>query len=105
MGESKRRTAESGSGPKSQSTPSGTPSKSPPPGKAEPAPTSTPTTATTAAEPPPMEALQGFVNDHPQFMRILQNPKKCLGDPRMKAMFVKELENYPVVKKFFASKM
>jgi len=52
-----------------------------------------------------MEAALGkFVKDHPHFMRILQNPKKCLGDPRMKSMFVKELQNYPEVKRFFASK-
>lgn len=52
----------------------------------------------------PAEALQGFLKDHPEFMRVLQNPKKCLADPRVKTMFVTELQNYPAVKSFLASK-
>jgi len=51
----------------------------------------------------PAEALQGFLQDHPEFMRVLQNPKKCLADPRVKRMFVAELQNYPAVKSFLAS--
>ena len=51
----------------------------------------------------PAEALQGFLQDHPEFMRVLQNPKKCLADPRVKKMFVAELQNYPAVKSFLAS--
>ena len=52
----------------------------------------------------PAEALQSFLKDHPEFMRVLQNPKKCLADPRVKTMFVTELQNYPAVKSFLASK-
>jgi len=52
----------------------------------------------------PAEALQVFLKDHPEFMRVLQNPKKCLADPRVKSMFVAELENYPAVKSFLAAK-
>ena len=51
----------------------------------------------------PAEALHGFLQDHPEFMRVLQNPKKCLADPRVKKMFVAELQNYPAVKSFLAS--
>lgn len=60
--------------------------------------------AASKAAPNPAEALQGFLDDHPEFMRVLQNPKKCLSDPRVKSMFIRELENYPVVKSFLASK-
>jgi len=49
-------------------------------------------------------ALQAFLKDHPHFMRVIQNPKKCLSDPRVKTMFLAELNNYPVVQKFLASK-
>lgn len=52
----------------------------------------------------PAEALQSFLKDHPEFMRVLQNPKKCLADPRVKTMFVTELQNYPAVRSFLASK-
>ena len=52
----------------------------------------------------PAEALQSFLKDHPEFMRVLQNPKKCLADPRVKTMFVTELQNYPAVKSFLASR-
>ena len=52
----------------------------------------------------PAEGLQAFLKDHPEFMRVLQNPKKCLADPRVKSMFVAELQNYPAVKTFLASK-
>lgn len=37
-------------------------------------------------------------------MRVLQNPKKCLSDPRVKSMFKSELDNYPMVKQFLATK-
>jgi len=50
------------------------------------------------------EALQSFLKDHPEFMRVLQNPKKALSDPRVKSMFVSELQNYPLVKAFLATK-
>jgi len=50
------------------------------------------------------EALQAFLKDHPEFMRVLKNPKKCLSDPRVKSMFMSELENYPLVKSFLAKK-
>lgn len=50
------------------------------------------------------EALKSFLKDHPEFMRVLSNPKKSLSDPRVKAMFVKELSNYPAVKTFLESK-
>lgn len=52
----------------------------------------------------PAEALQSFLKDHPEFMRVLQNPKKCLADPRVKTMFVTELQNYPAVKSFLAAR-
>ena len=52
----------------------------------------------------PAEALQSFLKDHPEFMRVLQNPKRCLADPRVKTMFVTELQNYPAVKSFLASR-
>eukprot|EP00931_Biecheleriopsis_adriatica_P064560 TRINITY_DN39323_c0_g1_i1.p1 TRINITY_DN39323_c0_g1~~TRINITY_DN39323_c0_g1_i1.p1 ORF type:complete len:1857 (+),score=399.70 TRINITY_DN39323_c0_g1_i1:64-5634(+) len=52
----------------------------------------------------PAEALQSFLKDHPEFMRVLQNPKKCLADPRVKTMFMNELNNYPAVKAFLAAK-
>jgi len=51
-----------------------------------------------------MKELSLFVKDHPHFMRVLQNPKKCLADPRVKSMFVSELVNYPLVKAFFEKK-
>merc|ERR1712228_591419 len=57
-----------------------------------------------ASAPNAGQALQGFLDDHPEFMRVLQNPKKCLSDPRVKSMFIRELENYPVVKSFLATK-
>jgi len=49
------------------------------------------------------EAMTNFVKDHPEFMRVLTNPKK-LSDPRVKSMFIKELQNYPGLKDFLASK-
>eukprot|EP00929_Paragymnodinium_shiwhaense_P107932 TRINITY_DN74281_c0_g1_i1.p1 TRINITY_DN74281_c0_g1~~TRINITY_DN74281_c0_g1_i1.p1 ORF type:complete len:1849 (+),score=508.48 TRINITY_DN74281_c0_g1_i1:103-5649(+) len=52
----------------------------------------------------PTDALGKFVKDHPHFIRVLQNPKKCLSDPRVKSMFVAELDNYPQVKAFLESK-
>jgi len=52
----------------------------------------------------PEAAVQAFMTDHPEFMRVLNNPKKCLSDPRVKSMFMKELQNYPAVKAFIASK-
>jgi len=50
------------------------------------------------------QALAAFLKDHPEFMRVLQNPKKCLSDPRVKSMFMSELQNYPAVKSFLATK-
>lgn len=50
------------------------------------------------------KALGTFVKDHPEFMRVLQNPTKSLSDPRIKGMFLAELENYPDVKAFLVSK-
>merc|ERR1712167_521785 len=49
-------------------------------------------------------ALQKFLAEHPEYMRVLQNPTKTLSDPRVKQMFVKDLQNYPAVKTFFESK-
>jgi len=72
---------------------------------AEPPP---PSTSTTVAVPaPPNDAakeLARFVKDHPHFMRVLENPKKSLADPRVKNMFVAELSSYPVVKAFLVKK-
>jgi hypothetical protein len=50
------------------------------------------------------QALAQFLKDHPHFMRVLQNPKKTLGDPRVKQMFVKEVSAYPLVKSFLEQK-
>eukprot|EP00928_Gymnodinium_smaydae_P095593 TRINITY_DN8249_c0_g4_i1.p1 TRINITY_DN8249_c0_g4~~TRINITY_DN8249_c0_g4_i1.p1 ORF type:complete len:1883 (-),score=387.78 TRINITY_DN8249_c0_g4_i1:67-5715(-) len=60
--------------------------------------------AKAAAKPGPAEALQSFMKDHPEFMRVLKNPQKVLSDPRVKSMFVAELQNYPEVRAFFESK-
>lgn len=90
------------------------PARAPDPRPAEtPSPASAGAAPTAPAAPPAAKqagaqeqaaALSKFVKDHPEFMRVLQNPKKELGDPRKKSMFVKELQNYPLVKKFFESK-
>eukprot|EP00930_Biecheleria_cincta_P025737 TRINITY_DN18269_c0_g1_i1.p1 TRINITY_DN18269_c0_g1~~TRINITY_DN18269_c0_g1_i1.p1 ORF type:complete len:1831 (+),score=360.08 TRINITY_DN18269_c0_g1_i1:175-5667(+) len=50
------------------------------------------------------DALGVFLKDHPEFMRILQNPTKCLADPRVKSMFMSELQKYPAVKSFLVAK-
>jgi hypothetical protein len=50
------------------------------------------------------KALAKFVADYPQFMRVLQNPKKALGDPRVKKMFVETVQEYPRVKAFLEKK-
>lgn len=50
------------------------------------------------------ESLQKFLTEHPEYMRVLQNPTKTLGDPRVKTMFMKDLQNYPAVQTFLASK-
>lgn len=49
-------------------------------------------------------ALQAFVQANPTFLRVLQNPKKCLGDPRVKSMFMREVQKYPAVKAFLEAK-
>jgi len=109
----------------SATTPSGTSTSSPAPGGAasQETPAATRASATGAvpeappaskaaakapavpkSAPPPEEAFRAFVKDHPEFMRVLQNPTKCLGDPRVKAMFMNELEKYPVVKEFLKTR-
>jgi len=85
----------------------------PPAAGASPSPEATPMSTETAIQPAataptsaaesPVAALQGFLKDHPEFMRVLQNPKKCLSDPRVKSMFITTLGDYPIVKKFLAS--
>lgn len=49
-------------------------------------------------------ALQSFLKDHPHFLRVVQNPGKCLKDPRVKTMFLAELKNYPLVQQFLNKK-
>eukprot|EP00933_Yihiella_yeosuensis_P003204 TRINITY_DN10570_c0_g3_i1.p1 TRINITY_DN10570_c0_g3~~TRINITY_DN10570_c0_g3_i1.p1 ORF type:complete len:911 (-),score=195.04 TRINITY_DN10570_c0_g3_i1:144-2657(-) len=73
------------------------------PEKTAAAPEKTAAPAPAAGKANPAVALQSFMKDHPEFMRILQNPKK-LQDPRVKSMFMSELENYPEVRKFLESK-
>lgn len=51
-----------------------------------------------------MKELSLFVKDHPHFMRVLQNPKKCLADPMVKSMLVSEVLQYPAVRAFFERK-
>lgn len=76
----------------------------PSPAAAAKAPAATPKAAATAGEVADVAALQAFLKDHPQFLRVVQNPKKCLSDPRVKSMFLSELKNYPVVEAFLSAK-
>jgi hypothetical protein len=46
------------------------------------------------------QALQKFLKEHPHFMRVLNNHKKSLSDPRVKSMFLTELNAHPEVKAF-----
>jgi hypothetical protein len=79
------------------------PEMKPPEMKPPPVPAETPAAV---AKPPDDSAkeLARFVKDHPHFMRVLQNPKKCLSDPRVKNMFVTEVQQYPQVKAFLEKK-
>lgn len=81
-------------------------SKSPPPqaSKAETTPAGAVAPAEGQAVGGSMDALQSFIKDHPEFLRVLQNPKKYLSDPRVKMMMLQALRDYPAVGSFLAAK-
>eukprot|EP00397_Hematodinium_sp_SG-2012_P001690 GEMP01001695.1.p1 GENE.GEMP01001695.1~~GEMP01001695.1.p1 ORF type:complete len:1546 (+),score=435.45 GEMP01001695.1:57-4640(+) len=49
-------------------------------------------------------ALQKFLADHPEYMRVLKDPVKTLADPRVKSHLQAHLQNYPLVKAFLETR-
>jgi len=67
----------------------------------------------TTPEPAPMSeadvkqtnsAMQKFVADHPEYMRVLKDPVKTLADPRVKEHLQTHLQEYPLVKAFLSQR-
>merc|ERR1719193_2960118 len=49
------------------------------------------------------EAVHKFIGDHPQYMRVLKDPK-LLQDARIKTVLQKDLKNAPLVRTFLEAK-